>query len=69
MNVVYWWVGWNTYKTPFCMPPPPPERVHLSRTGHIGGSYMPVDTVIGLLGSTSLRLHLHVAVAQSARPP
>ena len=23
----------------------PPERGHLCRTGHIGGSYMPVDTV------------------------
>jgi hypothetical protein len=26
----------------------PPERGYLSRTGHIGGAYMPVDTVENL---------------------
>ena len=32
------------YKTPLCYKTPP-KRGHLSRTGHIGGSYMLVDTV------------------------
>jgi hypothetical protein len=32
------------YKSPLAISPPP-KRGHLSRTGHIGGAYMPVNTV------------------------